>query len=57
VAAFTHPIAWLLETLRLWRVRARQQALDNLDQRQSKDCTMTADVYRGLKTPFLLPPL
>jgi hypothetical protein len=57
VAAFTYPIAWLLETLRQWRSRERQQAPDNLDQHGLDDSAMTADVCRGLNTPFLLPPM
>jgi hypothetical protein len=55
--AFTHPIDWLLETLRMWRNRARRQALDNLTEIEFQNRTLTPDDCRQLYTPPLLPPL
>ena len=55
--AYTHPIDWLLETLRLWRARKRRQALDNLIPGGLQDRTLTAEDCRQLHTPPLLPPL
>jgi hypothetical protein len=58
VVAFTYPIAWLLETFRLWRVRPTRHALDHPDPRQLQHRAMTAaDIYHELKTPIVLPPL
>lgn len=57
MAAFTYPIAWLMEMLRPWRIRERQQAPEHFYQHELNDSATTAEVYRGLISPFLLPPL
>jgi hypothetical protein len=57
VSPFTYPINWLLEMLHMWRVRRRQQFLDNFNQCESPDGAVTTQVYRQLGTPFLLLPL
>jgi hypothetical protein len=56
LTAFTYLIAWLRKTASLW-IRERQQASNNPKQYELADGAMTAEVYRGRATPFLLPPL
>lgn len=49
---FTHPIGWLLETLRQWRRRERQLVAGELTDEAEK-----ADLHHKLNTTFwYLPP-
>jgi hypothetical protein len=53
VAALTHPIAWLLESLRLWRTSKSQVAAN-----EPVDHGETADLYHERNATYwcLLPP-
>ncbi len=52
MAAFTHPIAWFLELLRLWLVRERQAVADEL-----QGDAESSDLYHERNTClWYLPP-
>ena len=51
MAAITYPIIWLMETLRQWRIRERQKAVEELTYE-----TTTPDDHHQLDTLILVFP-
>ena len=52
MAAITYPIIWLMETLRQWRIRERQKAVEELTYE-----TTTVDDHHRLNNSFwFFPP-